>query len=198
MSRKSGPRPRRRCDLLGARLEPVEAGLERLLDDGGNDDVLVASGELEPSIVPAEHAPLEQVPKRLFEEERVSAGPLGEDQGDSLRERCACRPRCELDRGALRQRRQLDLDEAVAVAAACPLGEVPASVLVLCPVGEDEGNGLLLGGRKKLVQQGKGRLVSPLQVLEDEAERTLACECGREPADGVERLLLHALAADFV
>src|SRR5215213_9759396 len=84
------------------------------------------------------------------------------------------------------------------MAATRALRQVPSSMLMLGPVREDERDRLLFGHGEKRFQEPEGRHVCPLHVLEDEAEWTLACECAREPAGGVERLLLNALTADLV
>ena len=184
-------------DLPRIGFETVEAGLQGLLDELGDDDPVPAGGELVPAVLAAQRAPLHEVAQRLLEEERVAAGAVRElirDRGGQLGAGRASgeHPAC------LRvEHRQLELVIAVRVPPARMVAQVPGAVLAFAPVEEDEADRLLLGDRQELLQQVERRFVGPVQVLHDEAQRPLTSQRTDEAFDAVDRLPLDAVAAEL-
>src|SRR5439155_18725016 len=145
------------------------------------------------AVLPLERSPLGQVTERLLEEEGVAAGAFRQEFGDRIRQLAVRAARGEGAARVERQRPELDLAVAVWVELARPLAEAPGAVLPLGPVQEEERDGGLLGHAQRLLEQLEGRLVRPVEILEDEAERPLVGEPAHELREDVEGLTLDAL-----
>ena len=125
-------------DLARRRVEAVEAGLERALDERRDRQLVGAHGERPAPVLAPERAALDQVPERLLEEEGVAARALGQELGDRLGQLALGDVPGEHAARVARERAKLDLAVAVRVALACALAEAPGGVLALRPVEEEE------------------------------------------------------------
>ena len=92
-----------------------------------------------------------------------------------------------------RERPQLDLPVAMRVELTGALAEVPGRMLALGPVQEDEAHRRFLGDREDGLEQLDRRLVGPVEILEDDAQRPLGCESAEELGEGLEGLVLDTL-----
>ena len=77
------------------------------------------------------------------------------------------------------------------------LAEAPGAVLALGAVEEDEPDGRLLGHAQRLLEQLERRLVRPVEILEDDAERLLLGEPVEQLREDLDRLVLDALAVQL-
>src|SRR5215210_1513410 len=117
-------------ELAGARLKPVQPRLERLLDRRRDGDSAIAR-DLETTVYPPQGTALDQVAKRLLDEERIAACTFGEQRAHCSRQLCGGRALCQLD-GSLRlERLEIDLQEAVAKTPPRVFRQIPAAMLAL-------------------------------------------------------------------
>ncbi len=179
------------------RLEPVETGLQRALNERRDRELVLGHGHLPLAVLLHEGAALDEVAERLFQEERVAARPLGEVVGDRLRQLALRGERRERPGRVGRQRPHLDLAGAVRVALPGALAKAPHAVLALGAVEEEERHRRLLRHAQERLDQLEGRLVGPVQVLEDEADGLLLGELADELVEGFEGGGLDALAVQL-
>ena len=177
------------------RVESVEPRLQGSLDDRRDDEVVWAHCENELATLVAECPALDQVAQRFLEEERIPAGANCEQLGDGLRQLRLGRVRGERPACIVWKRPQFDLPIAVRMPLACPLTEPPRPVVAFAAIEEQEADRCLLCRRQKLLDELEARVVSPLEVVEDEAEWPLARESAAELGEELEGLSLDALAA---
>ena len=95
------------------------------------------------------------------------------------------------------QRAHLDLAVTVRVALARALAQPPRTVLALGAVEEEERDGGLVRDAEEGLEQFERRLVGPVEVLEDEAERLLVGELVDELREDFERPRLDALSVQL-
>jgi hypothetical protein len=74
-----------------------------------------------------------------------------------------------------------------------PLAEVPRRVLALAAIEEAEPDRGLVRHRQQRLQQPERRVVSPVEILEDKAQRGLLGQAVDEVREHLERLVLKAL-----
>src|SRR5207247_2122749 len=129
----------------------------------------------------------------LLEEERVPAGAVDEDVRDLLgKVRFGDR-----ERGVPVQWTELELAVTVREALPRELPELPRPVFALAAVEQDKPDGFLVHEREQLLEQLERRLVRPVQVLQQDAERALTRKCGEKVVDGLDRLALDAVAREL-
>ena len=167
-------------------------GLQRSLHESGDRELVRAHAELPAAVLALERTALHEVLERLLEEERVAAGALGEDLGDLLGHLPLGRVADEGPARVRGERPELDLTVAMRVELAGALTEVPGAMLALGPVQEEEAHRRFLGDGKDGLEQLDRRLVGPVEILQDEAERALGCEAAEQLGKSLEGLVLDA------
>ncbi len=147
-----------RRDLADVRRQTAEPGLERFLDRDRHGGAV---------------APLDRIPRRLLEEERVAPGALGELRSEVLGQ-LATRGRGGQSRPLVRiEGVELKLTEAVPVPAARRLAKLPRGQIRIAAIEQEDCCRLLVSKQQELLAQVEGWLVGEVEVLEHEAERPL-------------------------
>jgi hypothetical protein len=184
-------------DLARVVVEAVEPRLQRCVEEGGDGELVEPDGELPAPVLAPQRAPLDEVPNGLLEEERVAAGALGQELRDRGRYLAARGVRGHRPARVRRQRAKLDLAVAVREAGSGALPEPPRAVLALGPVEEKQRDGRLLRDAEQILDELEGRLVGPVQVLEDEADGLPLAKAADELEEELERSALDRLAVDL-
>src|SRR5262249_38232942 len=174
-----------------SRVEPVESRLQRLLNRSRH-------GKLELAVPLREGAALDEVGKRLFQEERIAARALGDHRGERVRQLRAGRSGRELPARSVVERVELDLLEPMRHPSASLVHQVPGAVITLAAVQEQQYDRLLVHDLDEVGEQVERRLVRPVEILRDDADRLLLRERGDDTRDAVDGLLLDAVARHVV
>jgi hypothetical protein len=181
-------------DLLRGRAQPVEPGLQRLLDEHRNPELGDADCQLVAPVLASKGTALDEVAQRLLEEERVAAGPVEKE----VRDACGKLGVHDRERLVPSQRTELELAVAVRITLPGELAELPGAVLALGSVEEDERDRLFLGEREQRLQELEGCLVRPVEILQHEAQSALLGKRPDELVDGLEGLALDAVAGELL
>ena len=174
--------------------EPVEPGLDRLLDRPRDGGAVERPDQAVAVPVPVQPASLDQVVERLLEEERVPAGPPGQQVVDGCGDRRAGERRGERSGICRPEPAQLDLEVSVRHPLAGLLAQPPGRVVAIAAIAEHQPEALLVGHREQLRHELEGGLVGPVEVVEDDDERPPARLLRDQGAQRVDRALTHAVA----
>jgi hypothetical protein len=159
---------------LGGRRQPGQPLTDEHADAGRDVEVLEAQVAADPALVVEEHARLGQVEADLLGEERVALA-LGVDAAHQGRRRLLP-GQAGHQRGdaLLGQRPQGDPGhQALAHELVEDAGQRRRRLDLVVPEGADDQHRHVGQVRGEILQQQQGRLVGPVQVLEDEQERAV-------------------------
>ncbi len=175
-------------------MRPItEATATTSLHARGNLELVDADRQLVAPVLAPKRPALDEIPQRFLEEERIAARAGDEEVRDALG-KLGLR---DGERFVPFQGAELELAVAVRVALSRELAELPGPVFPLAPVEEHECDRIVVRDRKQFLEELEGRLVCPVQVFQDEAERLIARKCGNELVEGLERLALNAVAGEL-
>jgi hypothetical protein len=183
--------------LARRRIEPVEPGLERALDESRDRQLVLVHRERPLAVVALQGPALDEVADRLLEEEGITPRALGEELCDRVRNLASGGADGEHAARVGRQRLHLDLLVAVGIALAGALPQPPGAELALAAIEEEEAHGGLLGHAQERLEELQRRLVGPVQVFEDDGERPLLRELADQLVEHLEGPRLNRFAVQL-